>query len=259
MSPPAASLACRQVVFVRDRRRVLDDVSLTVSAGEVVSLLGANGAGKSSLLRIMLGLLRPQAGEVRLDGRPLPRWSAPARARRMAYVPQTHVASFPYTVEQVVALGRLPHAGLGRALGGEDREAVQAALQRMQVFSLARRDYTSLSGGERQRVLLARALAQQAPILVMDEPMTALDYGHQVRMQALLRELASEGYAILNTTHRPDEALQVATRAVLLQHGRLIADGPPQQVIDAGSMSALYGVALTQLDASAQRFFTHRP
>jgi iron complex transport system ATP-binding protein len=153
------SLMCRDIVYRRASALILDRVSLAVAAGEVVSLLGVNGAGKSTLLRIMLGLLRPESGDVLLNGSPLKAYSRRQVARHVAYVPQTHVACFPYTVEQIVALGRMPHAGLGRALTSSDRGAVEAALSRLEITHLARCAYTELSGGERQRVMLARALA----------------------------------------------------------------------------------------------------
>lgn len=250
-----ASLACREIVYRRAHALILDRVSLCVEAGEIVSLLGVNGAGKSTLLRILLGLLPAQSGEVLLDGVALGKLRRPAIARRVAYVPQSHVASFPYTVEQIVALGRVPHTGLGRALSAHDRHAVRAALTRLDIAGLAARNYMALSGGERQRVLIARALAQEAPILVMDEPLTGLDFGHQLRMLSLLAELAREGYAILQTTHRPDEAIQCATRAVLLQAGRVIANGPPHEVITAAAIGALYDVPVEQLDIGRSRFF----
>lgn len=254
-----STLECRDIVFRRGASLVLDRVSLEVRPGEVVSLLGVNGAGKSTLLRIMLGLLTPASGEVLLNGKPLGAYRRRDIAQRVAYVPQTHVASFPYTVEQMVALGRVPHAGIGRALASRDYDAIHASLARLEIAHLAQRAYTELSGGERQRVLLARALAQQASVLVMDEPLTGLDFGHQLRMLSLFRELAADGYAILNTTHRPDDAFDGTSRAVLLDHGRVIADGPPQEVIDARSISALYDVAVEQIDAGSRRFFMHCP
>jgi iron complex transport system ATP-binding protein len=255
----AELLACQGIVYRREGRRVLDGVALQLHAGEIVALLGVNGAGKSTLLRILLGLIQPQQGKVELSGRPLAAWRRVQVARAMAYVPQIHVASFGYTVRQMVALGRVPHAGLGRELSEDDHAAIEQALQRLRIGALAGRPYTELSGGERQRVLLARALAQQARILVMDEPLNGLDYGHQLRLLALLQELAADGHAVMLTTHRPDEALHGASRALLLQHGRVVADGPPGRVIDAASMAALYDVELGQVDAAGRRFFFHQP
>ena len=248
-------LACHDIVFRRGPVLVLDGVSLALVAGEVVALLGVNGAGKSTLLRILLGLLQPDAGHVTLHGRDLTAIARRQVATKVAYVPQVHVATFAYTVRQVVALGRVPHAGLGLKLGRADLDAIDAALVRLRIEHLAERSYTALSGGERQRVLLARALAQQATVLVMDEPLTGLDFGHQVRMLALLRELAGQGYAILHTSHMPEHALSGASRAVLLQQGRVIADGAPREIITAAAVNAFYDVDVQQVDVGPHRFF----
>lgn len=249
------TLAAASVVFLRGQRTILDGVDLSVSKGEVVALLGTNGAGKSSLLRVMLGLLTPTSGVVTLDGRSLADVTRRDIAKRVAYVPQTHAAHFPYTVDQVVAMGRVPQAGLGRRLSAVDRDAIATSLARLQIEHLAGRVYTELSGGERQRVLLARALAQDTSILVMDEPLTGLDFGQQMRLIELIRQLGADGYAILHTTHRPDEALQGATRAVLLHGGRIVADGPPRDVLDARSLADLYGIDVDQIDVGAHRYF----
>ncbi|KMQ85804.1 fe3+-siderophore abc transporter atp-binding protein [Lasius niger] len=243
------------LAFALAQRQILAGVSFALKGGEVVSLLGINGAGKSSLLRILLGLLKPDAGEVLLQGRPLSHWKPSVRARVMAYVPQNHAGQFPYQVAQVVAMGRIPYTGLSRGLREEDRRIIEMAMARMQISALAERDYSRLSGGERQRVLLARALAQEAQLLVLDEPMSGLDFGQQHRLYALLLELAAEGTTVLSSTHRPDEVLQYAHRALLLANGRLVADGPPQQIIHATSMSTLYDVPLRQFDVAGRRFF----
>ena len=253
------SLVARGIVFRHGERAVLDGVDIAIAAGEVVALLGTNGAGKSTLLRILLGLLKPAAGTVTLHDTPLAGWRRRDIARRIAYVPQAHAAHFPFTVNQVVALGRIPQAGLGRRLSVVDADAIATALDRLHIAPLAERIYTELSGGERQRVLLARALAQEASILLMDEPMAGLDFGHQLRMLELIRQLAQDGYAVMHTTHRPDDAVQASTRAVLLQGGRVIADGAPRDIIHGESMAAFYGVELDHVDIGQQRFFRHLP
>lgn len=254
-TPPA--LACRDVTVRRAHATVLDGVSFAVRAGELVSLLGVNGAGKSTLLRVLLGLIAPDTGEVLLHGETLHRQRRRAIARQVAWVPQHHAPQFPYTVEQIVALGRLPHLGfaLWRAPRTHDRDAVHAALDAMQIAHLAQRDYGALSGGERQRALLARALAQGARVLLLDEPFSGLDYGHHLRLLDRLARLAADGYAIVNTTHRPDDACNVSTRVALLDGGRLVADGAPREVLDARAVSALYRARVEQIDVDGQRFF----
>ncbi len=236
------SLQAKGLHFAYRGRAVLQGVDLTVGEGEVVSLLGANGAGKSTLLRLMLGLLAPERGEVLWQGQSLRSWPRRMVAQALAYVPQVHVMPFPYAVREVVMLGRLPQTGLMRAPLAADHVAVEAALSRLGILHLAERPYTEISGGERQLTLIARALAQGARLLLMDEPVTGLDYGHQVRLLMLLKSLANEGYGVLKSSHHPEHVAMASSRVVLLQQGHIMADGPPEQVLTASAMRALYGI-----------------
>lgn len=233
-------LGMHHVGLHRQGRRVLDDVSLEIGAGRMTGLLGPNGAGKSTLLRLLLGLLRPDTGRVVLDGRDLSTCARREIARRIAYVPQGHMSLFPYIVRDVVALGRVSYSPFARHVGREDMAIVAEALERLSISHLAERPYTDLSGGERQAVLIARALAQGGPILVLDEPETGLDYGQQQRLYGLLRELATDGYAIMATTHDPLRAAVAFDHAVLLRHGRVMESGPAAQVLDAEGIARLY-------------------
>jgi len=245
--------AC-DLVFSRGPRRILDRVSLTLKRGEIVALLGANGAGKSTLFRLLLGLARPHGGAVRLDNAPLDSWSRREVARRIAYVPQGHAPPFPYLVEDVVALGRIPESGLLRAPGEADRAAVRDALARLDLSRLVGRPYTEVSGGERQLVMIARALAQGARLFILDEPMTGLDFGYQTRLLGLLRSLATDGHGVLFSTHHPDHALAIADRVAVLHDGRVIADSPARSVITAPIIRCIYGVEVEIVeDASGAR------
>lgn len=248
-------LRADQLSFRIGARQVLDDISLSIHAGDNIALLGANGAGKSTLLRLLLGLLEPATGQVLLDDQPLPRLSRRDIARQIAYVPQTHVPSFPFSVAQIVAQGRLPVTGLGHAPGIADEEAVKNALIELDIEHLYARAYTELSGGERQLVLIARAMVQRARLIILDEPVTGLDYGHQLRLLALLQRLAQQGLCILSSSHRPEQALACANRVLVLHEGRLIADGVPHDVIDSDLMGRLYHVAVRQIDTHGHRFF----
>lgn len=236
-------------------RSLFADINLNVAAGDCIALLGANGAGKSTLMKVLLGLLKPSSGQVQLNGQALQRLDRRDIARQLAYVPQSHVPSFPYTVRQVVTQGRLPITGLGRAPAAADLDAVSRALLAMGIEPLAERTYTELSGGERQRVLIARALVQEARLILLDEPVAGLDFGHQLRLLERLRQLAADGLAILTTSHHPEQALAGANRAWVLHERQLIADGPPHQVIDAALMQRLYGVPVRQIDSAHYRFF----
>jgi len=225
-------------------RVVLQGAGLTLRPGEVVALLGANGAGKSTLLRILLGLLRPTAGQVTLADIPLAAYPRRQLAGLIAYVPQVHSTPFPYTVRQIVGMGRLPASGLFAAPSADDRRAVDQAIARLGIAPLADTPYTEISGGERQLALIARALAQGSRLLVMDEPASGLDYGNQIALLALLRSLAVDGYGILKTTHHPDHVLAGADRVALLRDGRIVADGDPADVLTGERLSELYGVAV---------------
>lgn len=250
MMTSALSVECLEALavhFRRGARVILDDITISLKSGEIVALLGANGAGKSTLFRILLGFLKPERGEVRLGGEPLADFSRRALAQRIAYVPQAHVAPFPYKVHDVVLLGRLAEMGIFRAPQAADHRAVDEVLERLAITHLAMRPYTEISGGERQLTLIARALAQGAGILILDEPMTGLDYGYQVRLLHHLVDLAGSGHSILFSTHNPEHAVRVATRIVVLRDGAIMADGPPAQIITPSLIRALYGVAVSTL------------
>lgn len=250
MMTSALSVECLEALavhFRRGARVILDDITISLKSGEIVALLGANGAGKSTLFRILLGFLKPERGEIRLGSEPLAGFSRRALAQRIAYVPQAHVAPFPYKVHDVVLLGRLAETGIFRAPQAADHLAVDEVLERLAITHLATRPYTEISGGERQLTLIARALAQGAGILILDEPMTGLDYGYQVRLLHHLVDLAGSGHSILFSTHNPEHAVRVATRIVVLRDGTIMADGPPAQIITPSLIRALYGVAVSTL------------
>jgi iron complex transport system ATP-binding protein len=229
-------------------RDVLDGVSLDVAAGEVVALLGPNGAGKTTLLRVAGGVLAPLAGTVRVDGRDLASLSARDAARLVSGVPQDDVADFAFTLRQVVALGRAARLGaLGRERP-EDRAAVEGALEAVDLGSLAARAVTEVSAGERRRASVARCLAQDASVLLLDEPAAHLDLGHAARVLARVASLARErGKAVLASVHDPNLASAVADRVALLVGGRVAALGPPAEVLVPFRLEAAFGAAVRVL------------
>lgn len=248
---PAGALEAHGVHFAYNGRVVLRGVDLAVAPGDMVSLLGANGSGKTTLLLLLLGLLRPDAGEVVLNGRPLRCYPRRELARQLAYVPQTHTVPFPYTVRDVVLLGRLPHTGLVHSPSPQDQAVVAKTLARLGIESLADRPYSEVSGGERQLTLIARALAQGARILVLDEPATGLDYGNQLRFLQHLRGLAAEGFAIVKATHHPEHALLASTRVALLHAGTILRQGPPREVVTPAAIQQLYRIQVNAFHAPA--------
>ncbi len=224
--------------------------TLSVQPGEVLCLLGPNGCGKTTLFRTLLGLLPAVAGEVRLLGQPLREHDRAARARRMGYVPQAAPLPFAWRVREVVAMGRAAHLGLLAAPGRADEAIADDCLRELGLQSLADRTVTTLSGGERQLVLIARALAQQAQLLVMDEPTARLDFGNQLRILDTVRRLAERGIGVLLSTHQPQHALQVADRIALMSAGSLQALGPAQDIATPTRLAALYGVDAARVAAA---------
>ncbi|VXB40907.1 Hemin import ATP-binding protein HmuV [Pseudomonas sp. 8AS] len=236
-------LRARNLAVQRGSCTVLADVDLQLHPGEVLGVLGPNGAGKSSLLGALCGELKAARGEVSLAGRPLAEWPGPERARRLAVLPQSSTLSFSFTVEQVVGLGRLPHAS-GRQ---RDDEIVGEALRAADAAHLAGRSYLALSGGERQRVHLARVLAQLWPgaagqTLLLDEPTSMLDPLHQHTTLQAVREFAGRGAAVLVILHDLNLAARYCDRILLLQHGRPHALGTPETVLDAAGLEAVFGL-----------------
>ncbi|ULA62633.1 MAG: ABC transporter domain-containing protein [Nitrospira sp.] len=235
-------LDARDVSFGYGDAPTLEGISLSLRKAEVVALLGPNGSGKSTLLKVLLGIHRCRSGDVRLEGQSL-RALAPADiAKRMAYVPQSHHLSFSYSVLDVVLMGRMMYRSFWSSYSREDRRCAENALDRLRIAHLTHRPYTEISGGERQLALIARALAQGAEIVIMDEPVSGLDYGNQVRLLEQIALLASDGLTFLKTTHFPDHALLVADRVVLLKQGRVVGDGHPQQVVTEDNVRRLYEI-----------------
>jgi len=224
-------------------RPALTDVDLHVAAGERIALVGPNGAGKSTLLRAIAGLVEPAAGSVELDGAPIARLDRLAIARRLAVVPQLPQLPFATTVEEVVALGRLPHEHPIRGLRPSDRAAIAAAIDRVGVGHLLGRDARELSLGERQLVLLALAVAQAAPVLALDEPTVHLDLRHQVEVMELLADLNErDGTTIVAVLHDIGLAAHFFPRVVVLDRGRLVADAPPEEALSADRIRDVFGV-----------------
>lgn len=248
-------LTAEQVSYAYKRSPVLSGVSLSVKQGELVSLLGKNGAGKTTLLKIMQGFLTPTQGVVTLNKKPLLNMSRQELARHIAYVPQSHIPPFPFTVTEVVTLGRIPWSGFFRNITEEDKDVVHSVLAQLQIHHLAHRIYTELSGGERQLVLIARALAQGARILIMDEPVTGLDYGHQFRLLDTLEELIARNFGILMTTHHPEHAVRVSSRVALLNEGVIQQTGRAETILTPSTIRDLYNIHVEAMQVHGHTVF----
>lgn len=247
------TIAIEALEVALGRRPVLGGVTATLVPGSLIGVIGPNGAGKSTLARAMLGLVRPAAGRVLLDGRDVGELRRPEIARRVAYLPQGQALHWPLLVERVVALGRLPHLTPFSGIGAEDRAAIERAMDFADVTGLRDRVATELSGGERARVLLARALAVEAPALIADEPLAALDPGHQLEVMEMLAKRARDGALVIVVLHDLGIAARYCDRLLLLSGGLLTADGVPEAVLTADMLAKVYGVRAWTGDVDGRR------
>ncbi len=253
LQPTVLSVQDVWFTYPRGQKEVLRGVSFEVRAGAVHALLGPNGAGKSTLLHLLLGLYAPSRGEIRLHGQPLHRYSRAALSRQIALVPQRETVPFEYRVLEYVLLGRTPHLDLLQMPRLADVEAARAALEHLGLSHLAHRKVAALSGGEHQLVLIARAVAQETPILLLDEPTAHLDLSNKRRILLLLRELAREGRTVLLTTHDPEVALAVADCCFLMRSGRILHHGPAAEVFTTEKLSQTYEAPLQVLSVDGTK------
>jgi iron complex transport system ATP-binding protein len=234
-------------------RLVLDGIDVEIAGGMITGLVGPNGAGKSTLLRLLAGIDTPDGGELRLDGAPLRSLSPTARARRIAHLPQAAQPQWPLSGRDVVSLGRLPHgAGFDR-MSEADAEAIERAMTRTGTTAFATRRIDQLSAGERARLLLARALATEAGVLLVDEPTAALDPGYQLEAMMALRNEADRGVAVAVALHDLALAARFCDRLVLLAGGRVLKVGPPAEVLQADTLRTAYGAAFAFVDFGQHR------
>lgn len=236
---------------------VVGPLSFQVEKGEVVCLVGPNGIGKTTLFKTVLGLLKPLGGSIWVQGRDSREYSAKEFAKVVAYVPQGHIPPFPYAVRDVVVMGRNPTMHELSSPRREDFEKAEEMLALMGISHLADRDYTEISGGERQMVMIARALAQDTNLLVMDEPTSHLDYGNENRVLGQVKKLAGLGYTIIMITHVPGHAFLCADKVLAVGRGGFFAEGSPDAVLTEETLSTLYGVDIQLSEVALRRDQRH--
>jgi iron complex transport system ATP-binding protein len=241
----ALLIEARQLAIGYGGKVVARDIDVSLRAGEVVCLLGPNGSGKTTLFKTLLRLIARLAGSISIAGRPIDSWRPGQLALRQAYVPQANISVFPYRVLDMVLMGRTARLGVFSAPSAADRERAWTALERLGIADLAEREYTRISGGQRQLTLIARALAQEAPSIVMDEPTASLDFGNQALVLREVARLARGGLGIVLSTHQPDHAFAIASRVLLLHDGRVVADGSPREVLTRQRLEQVYGVPVS--------------
>lgn len=230
------------------KRGIATDISLQLKAGEAVAVLGANGCGKTTLFRTLLGLLPALAGEVRLNGKPIAQLTAAEIARSIAYVPQAGNVFFNFSVLEVVEMARTPHLAWYTQPGNADRKIAGRALDELGMAALAGRTFATLSGGERQLVLIARALAAEAPVILLDEPTASLDFGNQFLILDEIAKLVARGRSVLFTTHNPDHAFRIAKRTMTISREGNIHSGATAEILNSKSLTALYGISVQLID-----------
>ncbi|MDP6045966.1 MAG: ABC transporter ATP-binding protein [Phycisphaerae bacterium] len=234
----------------RPGQNVLDGVDLVASAGRVVCVLGSNGSGKTTLLGCLLGQHRPGAGSIELDGRAIDSYSPRRRARLMAYVPQQPDAAFAFTAAEIVLAGRLSHTGILGLTTRQDQEIGRAAMEMTGTLDFADRMLDELSGGEAQCVMVARALAQQPSVMLLDEPTSHLDIANQLKIYRMMRRLADDWQmAVICVSHDINLAARFADELVLMRHGRVVAGGSVEQVIDREILAETYGVQIDLIES----------
>jgi len=251
---PSPFFSLRSVSFAYSADApILHSIDLAIRPGEMTALIGPNGAGKSTLLHIMAGLLAPSSGSATIQSDEAARMDPALRARRVGLVPQSSSVFFPYTVTEIVAMGRNPHVGPFSDLSAADRERIEWAMEMTGVAPLARRMFNQLSGGEAQRVVLARALAQDAPALLLDEPTSSLDLFYQAALYGLLEKLNHDhARTIVIVTHDINLAAEYCPRLIGLRAGRILLDGPPDQIVTTEAIHQLYGVQTQILTSDAE-------
>lgn len=236
------SIEVKNLSFSYDDRPVLHDISFSVGNGEFLSILGPNGVGKSTLFRCVLGLLSGYTGSVSVDGTDARTFSIREAAKHIAYIPQSSRSIFNYSVFDIVLMGRTSGLSTFRSPGKKDKELCQWAMEKVGITHLQDRCFHRLSGGEQQLVLIARALVQKAPVLMLDEPTANLDFGNQLLVLEQARSLAEEGYTVIQTTHHPEQSYMYSDRILAIQKGRVLTEGKPKDVLTEQNIRALYGV-----------------
>ena len=228
--------------FAYGDHEVLGGISFDTEYGQFISVLGPNGVGKSTLFRCLLGLSTPTGGEVTVDGEKIAHLSPAQLARKMAYIPQSHHPLFNFSVLDMVLMGTTSQLGRFAAPGKTQEKMALAALERMGIMHLKDRGCSHISGGERQLVLMARAIAQQAKILVMDEPSANLDFGNKLRVMKTVKGLTADGYTIIQSTHDPEQAYLYSDKILAIHGGKVLSWGTPQEVMTESLISTLYNV-----------------
>ncbi|MDR1088675.1 MAG: ABC transporter ATP-binding protein [Coriobacteriales bacterium] len=251
MGDCAALLEVERLNCGYGKLEIVHEATFVMGRGEFCCIIGANGCGKTTLLKTLLGLLAPQSGSVSIDGRPTAKMDEKELARYFAYIPQAHRPPFPFTVADVVLMGRTPYINRLAQVSDEDKAVAFESMELLGIEHLAERTYTQLSGGQQQLVLIARALTQEPLFLVMDEPTASLDFGNQQTVLSRMRSLSTRGTSVIMVTHDPDHALFCADRVLMMEEGRITGDDLTAAIITTENLQRIYGEDVVVLDVEA--------
>jgi iron complex transport system ATP-binding protein len=234
--------------FAYENNDIFEDINFSITPGDIFCILGANGTGKTTMIKCLTGLMNPNSGEILVDGKNMKSFSPSDLAKKIGYIPQIHNSTFPFTVLDVVLMGRSPHLDMFESPSEKDYKIALEAIESMNIGYIKDKAYTEISGGEQQLVFIARVLAQEPSILILDEPTSHLDFGNQIRTLNIIKKLSSRGLAVIMSSHFPDHAFISATKVALMNEKKFIAIGKPEDVITPENMKKIYGVNVKILD-----------
>lgn len=252
--PGQTAMTIQNLFFSYGSKTILKNISLNISAGHLCGLLGPNGSGKTTLFKCCLGFLKPGGGQIILGEKPLSSYTPSHLAAHVAYVPQEHQPAFPYLVREMVEMGRTPHLGARPILTKRDHQAVEHALERVGLAKLANENYNHLSGGQRQLVLVARALAQEASLMFLDEPTSSLDFSNQLIVWETVRAIAAEGLGVVICCHDPNHISWFCDDVAVLKDGRLLAAGPVNKTITCELLGEIYSRPIMAEQIGCRKF-----
>lgn len=243
----------KNISFSYQKKEILKDIDFKLSKGDILSLVGKNGCGKTTLLKIVLGILKAK-GDIKIFSKDINKYKNKELAKLISYVPQTHQIPFDYTVFDVVLMGRLAHINLFSNYSQKDKDIALKNIEKVGISHLKDSIYSQISGGERQLAFIARALTQDAKIIFMDEPVTGLDYGNQLKLLKFLKELAKDGYTFVKTTHYPDHALYASNKVLMLKDGEVLDYGTVEEKLTAENIKNLYDVDVDIISKDDYKF-----
>lgn len=232
----------KNLKFSYGKKEILKGIDFEINSSDIISILGPNGCGKTTLLKILLGFLKPSSGEVYFQNKPINKIKVKDFFQKVAYIPQVHETAFGYLVKDIVLMGRMPYKSVFSNYNKEDKKIVIKALEVLGILHLQDEIYTTLSGGQKQLILIARAIAQQANIFVMDEPVNGLDFGNQYKLLNQIKELSKKDLTFIKTSHHPDHVFFASTEAIFLNEGRILEKGEPNIIIREENIEKVYNL-----------------